>query len=467
MGTLLTSSPVGAYLEIQVAALLSVLGAVASLARSTVKGTAQVDEPSSRRPRLMRLFRRRVAPVAGIALVAFLAYAVLVGATTYALSHPPSGHIVLILAGVSLLVTMRLGSANRTSLFPFYRSRLAAAYLDVGPHPASATVADGGRPVPLLADLAPARSDGVPELVLCATANVTRSGLLPTGRNGTPFVMGDTIGLTDPHLPGGGAVLPAAAYDRLGLPLDVATAVAISGAAIAPIAGRETKTIGSSRILLALFNIRLGVWVPNPYWSDGEASVGWRRFVVAVSRVLDRPTPYHVIQEAVQGLSPFHPHLYVTDGGHYDNLGLVEALRRRPQRIVVLDGSGDAEDHFGAMGNAIATARMDLGAEVEFDPTAMQRRGRGSRRGPTSAWVRAAARFPDGAQCRIDYVKCVLPAGQSWDLYSYQQRNPGFPAVTTRYELFDEFDFEAFRQLGWSLTAAAAADDWAAPEVDR
>lgn len=36
--------------------------------------------------------------------------------------------------------------------------------------------------------------------------------------------------------------------------------------------------------------------------------------------------------------------MYVTDGGHYDNLGLVEALRRGASHIVVLDASGDKAD---------------------------------------------------------------------------------------------------------------------------
>lgn len=71
---------------------------------------------------------------------------------------------------------------------------------------------------------------------------------------------------------------------------------------------------------------------------------------------------------------------------------------------------------------------------------------------------------PDGSSgggCRIDYVKCVLPAGLSWDLQSCQLRDREFPATSTKYELYTEFDFEAYRRLGWSLVHDAESKHWA------
>ena len=102
------------------------------------------------------------------------------------------------------------------------------------------------------------------------------------------------------------------------------------------------------------------------------------------------------------------------------------------------------------MGDAIATARMDLGCEIEFDPSPLIR---GERPHPASAWVKCQAKYGAdmSGSCDIYYIKSVLPAGLSWDLESYQRRNPNFPATSTKYEMYDEFDFEAFRQLGWSL----------------
>jgi hypothetical protein len=44
--------------------------------------------------------------------------------------------------------------------------------------------------------------------------------------------------------------------------------------------------------------------------------------------VIDKPGPYRLLHEAVGSPSMYERRIYVTDGGHYDNLGLVEALRR-------------------------------------------------------------------------------------------------------------------------------------------
>jgi hypothetical protein len=179
---------------------------------------------------------------------------------------------------------------------------------------------------------------------------------------------------------------------------------------------------------------------------------------VRISDFLDLTSPFQVIEEAVGAPRIQSPYLYLTDGGHYDNLGLVEALRRKPQRIIMLDGSGDPEDEFPAMGDAIATARMDLGVEVEgFNPRPLMRKKQSH---PQKGWSHAEAVHPDGQRTTIDYVKAVLPKDLSWDLESYRLRDRQFPATSNKYELYDEFDFEAYRRLGWSLVRAAELEDW-------
>jgi hypothetical protein len=240
--------------------------------------------------------------------------------------------------------------------------------------------------------------------------------------------------------------------------------MAISGAAIAPLGGREDKRMGPYRLLLALGNVRLGAWVRNPYWlAAPRPATGWRALVGSINHRIDRASWLRVIDEAVRPASINSPYLYVHDGGHFDNLGLVEALRRRPSRIIVLDGTGDPDDGFSAMGDAIATARMDLGIVVDFEPGPLTR---GDKEHPPKAWVMARARNQDGsAPCSILYVKCLLPAGLSWDLESYRLRNRGFPTGSNKYEMYDEFDFEAYRHLGESVTELALLDaandpDW-------
>ena len=53
---------------------------------------------------------------------------------------------------------------------------------------------------------------------------------------------------------------------------------------------------------------------------------------------------------------------------HYENLGLVELLRRGCTEIYCLDASGLSADgaEFESLGEAITLARSELGVEIEF-----------------------------------------------------------------------------------------------------
>lgn len=435
-------------------AFLGLLGSARSglAAPSPATGTSGPDG-------FVRWFRRQAAPVLGVVLFVLGFMILLAMLTRFALAHREpittygwAGVLVVVLVAVVL-------DPTQISLFPYYRDRLRGAYLGSQP---------GGEParpddVPTLAELhaAPAGSWARPGpgLVLCATANIRGDPSIPTGRHGMQFVFSSEVGI--PRGRGGRPItLPAGSYRFRNVEgperLDVATAMALSGAAISPVAGRDDSVFGRYRLLFAVANVRLGVWLRNPYWAQNDEAraglEGWSRLVTSLNQRVDAAAPYLLYQEALGSPRLSMPRLYVTDGGHFDNLGLVESLRRRPERIILLDGSGDAEDEFPAMANAISTARVDLGVEISFDPSAVTR---GRRSHPLSGWTRAGALYPDGGHCVIDYVKCVLPAGNSWDLESYRMRNPTFPATFQGYELFDEFDFEAYRQLGYALVAEA------------
>ena len=449
------------------AAALTAFVAFTAAVRSVWKGVA---EPGSGKlvDQMRGFVRLRLAPWLGVGIAVVGGYALLVMLTANLLERPaaPSAWLLLIAGGV-LLGLRLLPGANVSSLFPFYRDRLAWAFLQHGPQ---ADRQPAGRPTERSARERRAKPVALhelstgPTLVLCATASVTESDVVPAGRNGTPFVLSAAgLGLTDKTLPNEGCLVPPVHIRpnrRSGpvpFPLRLQDAVAISGAAIAPLSGREDKRIGPYRLLLALGNVRLGAWVRNPYWLIApRPSAGWAAAVRTVNDLLDRASWLRVVDEAIRSASVNSPYLYVHDGGHYDNLGLVEALRRKPDEIILLDGTGDPEDQFSAMGDAIATARMDLGVEVSFDPRPLIR-GEGSH--PARGWVTAHARYPDGSStCSILYIKGVLPEGLSWDLESYRLRNEGFPNGSNKYEMYDEFDFEAYRHLGECLVEGAMRD---------
>jgi len=154
-----------------------------------------------------------------------------------------------------------------------------------------------------------------------------------------------------------------------------------------------------------------------------------------------------VFREAVGRTQINDRWIYVSDGGHYENLGLVEALRRRPRRLLVLDASGDVQDEFTALGAAVATARMDLQVEIDVDPGPMSTPDDGCAK--TSA-IRANARWPlpNGACTEIIFGKLVVTQDLPWDAKSYALQHPEFPLLSTGQQLYGEYDFEAYRILG-------------------
>jgi hypothetical protein len=155
-----------------------------------------------------------------------------------------------------------------------------------------------------------------------------------------------------------------------------------------------------------------------------------------------------LIKEAVGKASVYDRFLYVTDGGHYDNLGLIEALRRKPKEIYVLDASNDAEDTFRTLGRAIATARMDLDCDLVMDPRGMRRLAQ--TRSP-SAWCVGDFTFSStGETGRVYLAKAIMLDALPWDIETYASDNREFPRTSTAKQLYSEFDFEAYRELGSS-----------------
>lgn len=442
-----------------------------------------------------------------------------------------SWHLVFWVVAALLAVRV-LTDVNRTSLHHFYRERLSHAFI-VQRSQRSADALPYRKALRFSQSRPPAGRG--PRLVICATANINDPGVVPVKRGCAPFVFDDQqFGLTDQNLPSGAALTPSALFeyaaDRRFRDATIPAAMAISGAAFSPLAGRENKKLNPYRLVLALANARLGVWLPNPLWIDSVATVarlvrtqnttetlrGWavltdeerqtlvgshlgdrdrmwlwdllseqdsdqpldpryarphdwrrpgagvppwkvmaRRFVTALLSEQSKSGPGRLLKEAVGRTSVYDRRLYVTDGGHYDNLGLVEALRRRPAEIFVLDASADEEDTFGALGQAIATARMDLNCEVTFDPRSM-RRLKAER--SAAAWGNGSYEFPDGTSGVIRMVKVIMVEGLPWDVEAYAATNPQFPRTSTGNQLYDEFDLEAYRALGSEVTKKLIAN---------
>jgi hypothetical protein len=154
--------------------------------------------------------------------------------------------------------------------------------------------------------------------------------------------------------------------------------------------------------------------------------------------------------------------MYVTDGGHYDNLGLVEALHRGADRIVVLDASGDKADTWFTLGGAIALARADAGVEIKLNPATMSKPGLdpGQVVQPWAYGTFTRTDPKDGLpwQGRIWVCKLGWWEGAPWDVLAYAKSHPTFPCDSTVEQLYDAKEFEAYHQLGAAAAAGAAKD---------
>jgi hypothetical protein len=142
-------------------------------------------------------------------------------------------------------------------------------------------------------------------------------------------------------------------------------ASAISGAAFDSSMGRDS---GPLDIILALSNVRLGAWLPNPRYHDLRV----RHCPTLPAQDHDRsPLPMvrrlgYFAREIFGVYSADDRFVYVTDGGHYENLGLVELLRRRCETIYCVDASGDHSMAF-TLAEAAALAHEELGVTIEID----------------------------------------------------------------------------------------------------
>ena len=145
--------------------------------------------------------------------------------------------------------------------------------------------------------------------------------------------------------------------------------------------------------------------------------------------------------------------VYLSDGGHFENLGIYELVKRRCQYIIACDASQDADLSFDDLGNAIEKCRRDLGVEVTIDVSRI-RRGK-STEDNEPAWsglhfavgdIQYPGSGPTGA--KLLYIKSSMTGEEPVDVLSYHKQHPAFPHDSTANQFFDETQFESYRRLG-------------------
>jgi patatin-like phospholipase len=324
---------------------------------------------------------------------------------------------------------------------PFYKRRLWSAFAVRRLRRGNTTVAEEV-PYQAMVRLSQAQVQPKPILIVCAAANVSTSGLTPPGRNAISFTFSaEATGMPDVGMVSTAAL--EAAMGARGRDLTLMSAMAISGAAISPSMGKMTRK--PLTFLLALLNVRLGVWLPNPLRQKEWASRG------GLTR-LDRPRLHYLVKELFGVNSIEDKFLYVTDGGHFENLGLVELLRRGCNDIYCFDASGDLDETFYTLGEAIAIARTDLRVQIDIDPTSMcpkaTETGCDDDKLPPTEHVVGSILYPGMEPGNLVFVKAAVTPQDPWDIRAFRQKDKRFPHHKTLDQLFNEEKFRAYWELG-------------------
>jgi hypothetical protein len=329
---------------------------------------------------------------------------------------------------VSALIGL-FGNINYVSMHRFYRNRLMEAYMPEVPGVATRANADRC----MLRDIP--QTDAPYHLI---NTNVQLTGSeVPKYRARA----GDSF-LLSPLFCGASCMgfMPTQSY--LGGSMNLATALAISGAAVDP----NTYLTRSRPLtfLMTLLNVRLGYWASNPRYA---ARAG-----------MNPGTPgyyWYIFKELFSGLDERSRHIHLSDGGHFENLGLYELVRRRCRVIIVSDAAADPERGFADLGRAIELVRLDFGAKIEIDIDALVPRGEEGK--SAKAFVTGSVLYPvrpgetKPSSGTLIYVKTSLIDGLSEDIKAYHCQDASFPNDTTADQFFDEGQFEAYRELGYQI----------------
>ncbi len=417
-------------------------------------------------PRIRRAFVYLATLIAGPVLL----FGIVVLGAAVALAEPATTtHVWLVIAPLVVFgLLYAISDLNTWSLHPFYRRRLCTAFalkrindenVPAGAPRQRAVERDFNTLVPLSeSGVWPGPTgEGWPTLLVCAAANISDPGATPPGRGVSSFTFSrDAMG--GPLV---GGVSTKEYERRLGAnrlrDITLPAAIAMSGAAISPSMGKSTNV--PLRMLMALANVRLGVWVPNP---RHVASDRWKqRTVVGSEKPMDdresgiekvegrprdlikHPRLSYLFRELVGRNRLDSRFLYITDGGHYENLGLVELLRRGCAKIYCFDASGGKPA--AALGDAIALARSELGVEVEIDPTLIKLDEDGF---AVDSCAVGIIRHNDEVVGRLIYAPTVLTHKVPWDVRAYKEADPVFPHHSTGDQLYTDQRFEAYRALG-------------------
>ena len=351
---------------------------------------------------------------------------------------------------------------NDFSMHHFYRNRLVRCYLgasNAARRPQSFTGFDPKDDV-ALGEL----KDGYPGPypILNSALNAPHGGELGFQERKaksfvfTPLYCGYDLGSTSGNPPAG-SYLPTALgrKDKLGSNqgISLGTAMAISGAAASPNMGHYTSP--ATAFFMTLFDVRLGWWMGNPRRWKTWKSPGPRLGLV------------YLLSELVAESNEESNYVYLSDGGHFENLAIYELVKRRCRLIMACDSGADGAYSCADLMGVIEKCRTDFGVDIKISVSDIK---------PQSGQCVSVKNYTIGdiyygpdpadrgmliyvkASLPVDDVKAPLAARLAAGVRSYAEEHPDFPHQSTADQWFNEVQFESYRALGEYIATAARQD---------
>ncbi|HYM75199.1 MAG TPA: patatin-like phospholipase family protein [Candidatus Dormibacteraeota bacterium] len=384
------------------------------------------------------------------------------------------------IGGIFVLAALALSwrvDVNDFSLHHFYRNRLVRCYLGASNPERKAEPFTGFDPGDDLALCELADKYAGPYPILNAALNITGGEELGYATRRaksfafTPLYCGYELGSSGEGMQRfrcDGGFLPSYSKTEEGRSacglgkfgseggISLGTAMAISGAAASPNMGYHTSP--ATAFFMALFDVRLGWWMGNSRdakkWQSTGPALGLQYLFSEVLAQSDQQKGY----------------VYLSDGGHFENLAVYELIRRRCRLIVACDADADHTYEFNDLLSLIEKARTDFGAHIEIEYSAIQPRD-GGRECPanwavgtiyydprnsndtgTLILIKASMPQHDVASAPCSPAQRILPD----DVWRYYKQNDTFPHQSTADQWFDEWQFESYRALGEYIGCHAA-----------
>jgi patatin-like phospholipase len=444
--------------QVSIPALTGLIGGLASWAGfspATASGYAKVDLNKLSGAGKFLAKRELLIPALGALFFVFLGIALtqandllsrLIGGTPYPVSIPTPALVIDFAAALAVALVLNVFvNVNTFSLHAMYRSRLIRSYLGASNprrRPNPFTNFDPGDNFAMKE--APADSSAPLHIVNIALNVVATKKLAWQQRKAESFTVS--------ALHSGSfrvGYRPTKEYAGTN-GISLGTAMAISGAAASPNMGYHSSPILS--LVMTFFNARLGWWLPNP-GPKGNHLWGKNSPVFSL---------FPLLNESLGHTTDESRWVYLSDGGHFENLALYEMVLRRCKRIIVVDGSADPSFNFEDLGNAVRKIFIDLGVPIDLDPAknadpanlprcvSLQPGSNAHNRHCFVMTIRYSC--VDGTPAKEDgtllYIKASLNDNEPADVTQYAKTHPEFPHESTANQFFNEAQFESYVRLG-------------------